>query len=98
MKKKIEVTAFSTDQKGIDKLKSKYFEKCEEFIYFRKGEWTGIHKSVTFAYDWISNHQDIIFLWVSNSVNVLAALEYSRRMLNWFDEKVLNNIRKKYSK
>jgi hypothetical protein len=50
------VTNFQTDQDGINKLKNDFFSEAKDFVYFRKGEWTGFKESLEFAVKFIAEH------------------------------------------
>jgi len=44
--RKISGVSFHVDQLGIDQLKNDFLSEAREFVYFRKGEWTGAANSV----------------------------------------------------
>ena len=56
----ISATSFHTDQSGINNLKNTFFEEAREFVYFRKGEWTGIVDSVQHASNWLQSHPEFV--------------------------------------
>ncbi len=50
------VTYFQADQDGINKLKNDFFSEAKDFVYFRKGEWTGFSESLEFAAKFLSEN------------------------------------------
>lgn len=52
-KRAMKVYRFQTDQLGIDNLKNEFFNESRDFVYFRKGEWTGFESSLENVIAWI---------------------------------------------
>lgn len=47
------ITYFQADQNGINELKNDFFREAKDFVYFRKGEWTGFEESLKFAIEFL---------------------------------------------
>lgn len=57
-KRAIKAEAFQADQLGIDQLKNEFFDESQDFVYFRKGEWTGFESSLEHVATWVQQNPE----------------------------------------
>ena len=66
---------FEVDQYGIDELKNQFYDEARDFLYFRKGEWTGVLSSVQFALEWAVQNYTVLSA-------ALAAILITKEVIN----------------
>lgn len=55
-KSEIGVQRFEADQEGIDYLKNEFLDEAKQYVYFRKGRWSGFEASLEHVEKWVQNH------------------------------------------
>jgi len=57
-KRAIKAEIFQADQLGIDQLKNEFFDESHDFVYFRKGEWSGFESSLEHVATWVQQNPE----------------------------------------
>jgi len=87
---------FKTDQSGIDNLKNQFFNEAREFVYFRKGDWAGFHRSLQNARNYMQKHPNVTLTALTLSAVPLRVYEEIASATNIPIKKVKQYLNESY--